>query len=195
MGLERAHAELVCEGQGLAVVGFGQPALRRLTPRRSVAEEAEGMRLVATFLVRTGKRQCTLGEGMRLFQAASQHLRLPQGFDTVVCVFGIFFVPDMETQVAELWRMVRPGGQLAITTWEARFWSPAYEIRLEAVRRVRPDLHTAFNPWDRITTPEAVRQLLHAGGARSVEVAAEGGYQALRTPEDFWTMALGSGLR
>ena len=31
-------------------------------------------------------------------------------FDAVVCVFGIFFVPDMETQVAELWRMVRPGG-------------------------------------------------------------------------------------
>src|SRR5829696_1083453 len=68
-------------------------------------------------------------------------------FDAVVCVFGIFFVPDMESQVAELWRMVRLGGQLAITTWGARFWSPAYEIWLEAVRRVRPDLYSAFNPW------------------------------------------------
>ncbi len=123
-------------------------------------------------------------------------LGFPDGhFDAVVCVFGIFFVPDMETQVAELWRMVRPAGQLAITTWGARFWSPAYEIWLEAVRRVRPDLYTAFNPWDRITTPEAVRQLLHDGGAQRVEVAAEDGYQALRTPEDFWTIALGSGLR
>jgi ubiquinone/menaquinone biosynthesis C-methylase UbiE len=123
-------------------------------------------------------------------------LGFPDGhFDAVVCVFGIFFVPDMETQVAALWRIVRPGGQLAITTWGARFWSPAYEIWLEAVRRVRPDLYTAFNPWDRITTPEAVRQLLHDGGAQNVEVAAEDGYQVLRTPEDFWTMALGSGLR
>ncbi len=118
-----------------------------------------------------------------------------RNFDAVVCVFGIFFVPDMETQVAELWRMVRPGGQLAITTWGARFWSPAYEIWFEAVRRVRPDLYTAFNPWDRITTPEAVRKLLHDGGAQNVDVAAEDGYQALRSPEDFWTMALGSGLR
>jgi ubiquinone/menaquinone biosynthesis C-methylase UbiE len=116
-------------------------------------------------------------------------------FDAVVCVFGIFFVPDMEHQVAELWRMVRPGGQLAITTWGARLWSPAYEIWLEAVRRVRPDLYTAFNPWDRITTPEAVRTLLHDGGAHRVEVTSEDGYQALRTPEDFWTMARGSGLR
>ena len=116
-------------------------------------------------------------------------------FDAAVCVFGIFFVPDMETQVAELWRMVRRGGQLAINTWGARFWSPAYEIWLEAVRRVRPDLYSAFNPWDRITTPEAVRALLHDGGAQNVKVAAEDGYQVLRTPEDFWTMALGSGLR
>lgn len=46
-------------------------------------------------------------------------------FDAVVCVFGIFFVQDMETQVAELWRMVRPNGRLAITTWGARFWCPA----------------------------------------------------------------------
>ncbi len=116
-------------------------------------------------------------------------------FDAVVCVFGIFFIPDMETQVAELWRMVRPNGRLAITTWGARFWGPAYELWLEAVRRVRPDLYTAFNPWDRITTPEAVGTLFHNGGAQSVEVAAEDGYQALRTPEDFWTIALGSGLR
>jgi hypothetical protein len=63
------------------------------------------------------------------------------------------------------------------------------------VRRVRPDLCTAFNPWDRITTPEAVRTLLHDGGGQSIDVAAEEGYQTLRTPEDFWIMALGSGLR
>ncbi|MBS0181529.1 MAG: class I SAM-dependent methyltransferase [Nitrospira sp.] len=116
-------------------------------------------------------------------------------FDSVVCVFGIFFVQDMEAQVAELWRMVRPGGQLAITTWGARFWSPAYELWLEIVRRRRPDLHAAFNPWDRITTTDAVCRLLRDGGAQNVAVEAEDGYQALRTPEDFWTIALGSGLR
>lgn len=87
-------------------------------------------------------------------------------FDAVVCVFGIFFVPDMEAQVAELWRMVRPGGRLAITTWGKRFWSPAYELWLKVVRRRRPDLRIAFNPWDRITTTDAVYRLLQNGEPR-----------------------------
>ncbi len=116
-------------------------------------------------------------------------------FDAVVCVFGIFFVPDMERQVAELWRLVRPGGQLAVTTWGPGIFAPAYEIWLAAVRRVRPDLYSAFNPWDRITTPEAVRKLFVDAGIPHAEVVAEEGYQDLRTPDDFWTIALGSGLR
>ena len=38
-------------------------------------------------------------------------LRYPdESFDLVVCVFGIFFVPDMAQGVRELWRRVRPGG-------------------------------------------------------------------------------------
>ena len=123
-------------------------------------------------------------------------LGFPDGeFDAVVCVFGIFFVPDMESQVAELWRMVRPGGQLAITTWGPRIFAPAYDVWQEAVRKVRPDLHTAFNPWDRITTPDAVRKLLQDAGAANIDVIAEDDHQKLRGAEDFWTIALGSGLR
>ena len=50
-------------------------------------------------------------------------LRLPAiGFDAVICVFGSFFVPDMQGAVRELWRHVRPGGRLAITTWGPRFF-------------------------------------------------------------------------
>ena len=92
MGLERAHAELLGQGQGLAVVGFGWLDLRRLAPRRNVAEEAQGIRLVAAFLVLTGERQRTLGEGVRLLQAAGQQLRLPQGETTerlIACSFPL----------------------------------------------------------------------------------------------------------
>jgi SAM-dependent methyltransferase len=116
-------------------------------------------------------------------------------FDAVICVFGIFFVTDMEAQTAELWRMVRPGGKLAITTWGPGFLAPTYAIWKEEVRRRRPDLDSAFNPWDRITSPEAVRKLFYDAGIGGVRVTSESGREPIRTPADFWTIALGTGLR
>jgi hypothetical protein len=62
------------------------------------------------------------------------------------------------------------------------------------VKEERP-LHSAFNPWDRITDVESVRRLLRDGGATNVEVTAEDGIQPLRSAEDWWIIALGSGLR
>lgn len=123
-------------------------------------------------------------------------LGYPNGhFDAVVSVFSIFFVPDMEGLVRELWRMVRPGGKLAVTTWGPRIFEPAYARWQTALRQERPDLYSAFNPWDRITEPEAVRRLLRDGGATNIEVTAEDGNQVLRSADDWWIIALGSGLR
>jgi ubiquinone/menaquinone biosynthesis C-methylase UbiE len=46
------------------------------------------------------------------------------GFDAVVCVFGVFFARDMTAFAAEMWRLVRPGGTLAVTTWGRACSSP-----------------------------------------------------------------------
>ena len=118
-----------------------------------------------------------------------------ESFDAVISVFSIFFVPDMEGLVRELWRMVRPGGKLAVTTWGPRFLEPAYSRWQAAIRQERPDLYSAFNPWDRITDVESVRDLLGAGGVAHCEVEAEAAFQPLRSAQDWWTVALGSGLR
>jgi len=123
-------------------------------------------------------------------------LGYPDGtFDAVICVFGIFFVKDMEALTAELWRMVKPGGRLAITTWGPRLFAPTYERWNETVRSLRSDLATDFNPWDRITTPDAVRRLFADAGIPNAEVTPEAGSQPLDEPDDVWTVAAGSGLR
>jgi len=118
-------------------------------------------------------------------------------FDRVMCVFGVSFAPDMEAFVAELWRMVRPGGRLAITTWGPRLWNPMYDVWRDAVRAERPDLVSDFHPWDRITMPvPLVRLLVGAGIAReSVRVLPEFDVWPLRSAHDWWTIVMGTGLR
>jgi ubiquinone/menaquinone biosynthesis C-methylase UbiE len=117
-----------------------------------------------------------------------------ESFDAVIIVFGIFFVPDMEGQVRKLWRLLRPGGKLAVTTWGPRFFEPGYTEWKATLTKLAPELVADFNPWDRITTVEAVRRLIALDGSET-EVIPEESVQPLRSPEDFWRIALGSGLR
>jgi len=121
---------------------------------------------------------------------------LPDGsFDAVICVFGVFFVPDMAGFVAEMWRLVRPGGVLAITTWGPGLFEPANTAFWESVRDVEPSLFKAFNPWDEITTEAALADLLSRGGVQHPTVMAASGSHHLDHPDRFWDIVLGSGYR
>jgi hypothetical protein len=64
-----------------------------------------------------------------------------------------------------------------------------------AVKESRADLVATVSPWERITRPDALRQLLSESGIEGAEVAAEDGHQALQSAEDWWTIVLGSGYR
>ena len=56
VGQQRAHAEFVGQGKGLAGNSCRLLALRGIAPPGDLAEEAEGVCLVATSYMRTGER-------------------------------------------------------------------------------------------------------------------------------------------
>ncbi|AKT40330.1 class I SAM-dependent methyltransferase [Chondromyces crocatus] len=123
-------------------------------------------------------------------------LDVPGGhFDAVVCVFGIFFFPDMEETVRRLWRWVKPSGTLAITTWGPDVMAPGDGLFWEVIGARRPELVKKVKPWARIETPETLRAMLAGVGVEASSVEAETSAQPLRTAEDWWTIALGSGYR
>jgi SAM-dependent methyltransferase len=118
-----------------------------------------------------------------------------EAFDAVLCVFGVFFVDDTPGFVREMWRMVRPGGRLAVTTWGPDLFEPLNSLFWNAVRDLRPELYRDNNPWDQITSPELLAALLAAGGVEGPETVAIPGRHELARPQDFWHVVLGTGYR
>jgi ubiquinone/menaquinone biosynthesis C-methylase UbiE len=116
-------------------------------------------------------------------------------FDAVVCVFGIFFLTDMPAATRHLWRLVRPGGQLAVATWGPRVLEPGNTSFWDAVRSEQPTLYKNFSPWDRINEPGTLSAMLLEADVHASSIIAEQDRQPLHSPEDFWTIALGSGYR
>jgi ubiquinone/menaquinone biosynthesis C-methylase UbiE len=179
----------VCCGTGASAI----PAAVRVGPTGEVL----GADLAESLLELGRQKSQQKGLTNITFQAGDfEQLGFDDGcFDAVVCVFGIFFVPDMVAATQALWRMVRPGGQLAITSWGTKIFEPANQYFWAVLEAERPDLYKKFTPWDRISQPDSLKALLESGGATQVEVFTEKAVHPLSAPEDWWTMVLGGGIR
>jgi ubiquinone/menaquinone biosynthesis C-methylase UbiE len=178
-----------CAGSGASAI----PAALRVGPTGHVV----AVDLAERLLELAHAKAVRLGlDNLQVRHGDIEALDYPPGwFDAVVIVFGIFFLPDMDAATRRLWDWVRPGGQLAVTTWGPRLFEPASSLFWQAVADVRPELHRAYNPWDGLTDPAAVTALLTRAGATALRVETITADHPLRRPEDFWTIVLGSGYR
>jgi ubiquinone/menaquinone biosynthesis C-methylase UbiE len=116
-------------------------------------------------------------------------------FAAVICVFGVFFLPDRVGFTREMWRLVGPGGTLAITTWGPGWLEPASSIFWEAVRAEDPTLYKGFNPWDDITEPAQLLDLYEQAGVPDATAEPVAATHPIDGPEDFWVIVMGSGPR
>jgi ubiquinone/menaquinone biosynthesis C-methylase UbiE len=190
IGLKKGDRVLdVCCGSGASAI----PAAQAVGDRGVVigVDLAENLLDLATAKAKqNGLTNVEFRQG-DLLQLNLEH----ESFDAVICVFGIFFIPDMEAAMRALWRLVKANGKLAITTWGARFFEPANTAFWNSIQTVRPDLYKSFNPWDRISEPNALESLFVRAGIPTGKIVAEAGTHPVPEPEDWWSMVLGSGYR
>ncbi len=116
-----------------------------------------------------------------------------QSFDAVISVFSLFFVSNMEAQVAELWRLLKPGGRLVVTVWAEGAFDPVRSVFASELER--HGLSISQRPWERVTTPDALSRLLTSGGAAAPTLHAVPDRQSLTNSGDGWSIAMGTGLR
>jgi ubiquinone/menaquinone biosynthesis C-methylase UbiE len=94
-----------------------------------------GIDFSAAMLEQARDRARKLGRDVDLKEGDAQALAFPDGsFDTVVCTFSLCSVPDDRQAIAEMRRVLRPGGRLlladhvASTSWPVRALQRVMEL-------------------------------------------------------------------
>lgn len=115
-------------------------------------------------------------------------------FDRIVSVFAIFFLEDMAAHLRDLWRMLRPGGRLVVTTWGPRAFQPCAGIFADCAARfgyVSP----SPPPWERLNEGEKLKRLFAEAGEGAPVIDTVMDRQQFDGPNDWWTIVMGSGYR
>src|SRR5262249_48363147 len=169
----------LCCGAGASAL----PAARAVGPAGRVL----GVDVAAPLLALARRRAADKGLANIEFRhgGATGTGRPGGSFDAGVCVFGVFFAPDLTALAAGGGGPVGRGGVLAVTTWGPGLFEPGNGIFWEAVAAVAPSLYKAFNPWDEITTPEALAGLLAGAGVAGPAATPVRGQHPLGHPEQF----------
>jgi SAM-dependent methyltransferase len=174
----------------VAVAGLG------LSGGERVLDVACGTGNAARVAMAAGARVTGIDTSERLVEVARE--RLPEGefvlgdatempfadgeFDAAVSVVGVIFATPAERAAAEVARIVRPGGRVAITSWLPR--GPTYDVIVlmrEAVARVRALEDPAPDHW---SDRAAVERTLGPYGTLTVTEHALP--RPRRSPEERW---------
>jgi ubiquinone/menaquinone biosynthesis C-methylase UbiE len=101
----------VASGRGSTIF----PALERVGPEGQVVGTDFAPDMVRLTREEIDRRGITNAE---ILEMDARKLDFPgESFDAVVCAFAIFLVPSPETALAEMRRVLRPGGRLMLATW------------------------------------------------------------------------------
>jgi len=178
--------------------GPGEPALtiaRRVGPSGVVV----GVDFSPTMLRRARARARSLGLRNALFREMdAERLAFDDmTFDRVCCRFGLMLMPDAERALAEMRRVLVPGGRIAVAVWSAQSKVNTLGIVRRALER-----YDAFDPpagapdFFRFGKAGAVERALRAAGFRQVRTERLTVEWVFKGPVEFWdSMKQGPSLR
>src|SRR3989338_4420296 len=87
-------------------------------------------------------------------------------FDAAFSLFGLMFFPDRKQGFAEIYRTLKPGGSVALTSWAPVDQSPAMQTMFGALHAIKPALPQPQRSIATLENPERFMQEMQEAGFR-----------------------------
>jgi len=132
-------------------------------------------------------------DNIEFFERDMQALGFDGQFDVAVCAFGIFFVEDMDKQLAHIASAVKPGGRIAITNFQEDYFHPLKELMVK--RLIQYGVPLPPQTWKRIAHEDGCRELFQKARLRDVRVEKKNVGYYLENAGEWWDVVWNAGFR
>jgi ubiquinone/menaquinone biosynthesis C-methylase UbiE len=174
----------VAQGMRVLDVGTGPGYAARRAAERGA--DATGVDMAEEMLELAQR----LNGGARFLQADAENLPFDErSLDAVVSHFAVHHVPQPERALAEFARVTRPGGWIAISSWDQPERNRFLGVLIDAVRAcgVAASVHFADD--------EELRRLLAGAGLEAVEIRSVSLTQRVADADALWDGMVGGSVR
>jgi len=91
-------------------------------------------------------------------------------FDAAFSNFGLMFFPDRPKGFAEIFRVLKPGGTVAVMSWAPVDQSPAMQVMFGALRVMKPEIPEPQRAIGSLENPDVFRQEMQNAGFREIKI-------------------------
>jgi len=135
-------------------------------------------------------------------QMDAEHLQFSdQSFDYVLCGFGVFFFPQLTRAMSEFYRVLRPNGQICISTWDKSmdaqlsWFDEIVKTHLPPEPEATPAEEPNATPQPVFDTPEGLKSILENAGFENAQIFSEAKDFVYATNEEYWSTLWAHGTR
>lgn len=159
---------------------------RYIRPRVGVRGAVVGLDLNPDML--SVARAAAEREGLAIEWRAgtAEQLSFPDGsFDLVMCQFGLMFFADRHQALTEMYRVLRPGGRIAVSVWQGLDRHPFYQTLHETTKRRlgKSSVEAVFSLGDQ----GELHRLLTGAGFQDVAIESASITARYSNPDEFIT--------
>jgi SAM-dependent methyltransferase len=157
---------------------------------REAAQKVAGGLVVASDIAEQalaeGRRREPAGN-LQFAAADAERLTFADGsFGRVLCGLGLMFFPDVPRALAEMRRVLEPGGLAVFSVWGEEARAPLVSCALRCIRRLLPPPKVERLSPFRFGDGALLRRTLEAAGFAEVEVHVHVLSCAFDSPQAYW---------